>query len=84
MNHLQSAEQVLQRELLPVRAKILEIAASLDRVQRAEGSTPAGTELDTIRMAINTLLDDQPGRAERVQILFSREYEANWREGFGI
>lgn len=84
MSQLQSAEQLLQREFLPVRAKILEVAAALDRIQRAEGSAAEGPELATIQEAIRTLLDDQPERAERVQLLFSREYENNWREGFGI
>ena len=38
---------------------------------------------DPIR-ALEILGDDGPDRAERFQLLFSREYEADWRERFGI
>lgn len=84
MSQLQTSEEVLEREFLPVRAKILEIAASLDRIQRAESSSSQGAELERIRTAIRSLLDEEPGRAEQIQLLFSREYEEGWRKDFGL
>ena len=79
-----TAQQVLEREYLPMRAKILEIAASLDRIQRAEDKRSDTSQLQQIRTAIDTLLQQEPGRAERVQLLFSRSYEQNWREQFQV
>jgi hypothetical protein len=35
-------QQVIEREFLPTRAKILEIAAALDRMDRADDSTAQG------------------------------------------
>ncbi len=71
---------VLEEEFLPVRAKILEIAASLDRIQRAEGEGSRDPNWLQIQSALETLLEDQAGRAERVQMLFSRPYNDQWRE----
>jgi len=61
---------------------VLEVAASLDRVDRAE---PAGNGSDDPRLkkleqAVHVLLEDGPGRAEKVQKIFSREYDPNWRK----
>lgn len=84
MSETLSAEQVLEREFLPVRAKILEIAASLDRIERADGSIAREQQWNTLLTAIRTLLEEEPGRAEQIQLLFSREYQREWREEFGL
>lgn len=84
MNTEQSSEAVLDQEYLPVRAKILEIAASLDRIQRAVGDIADAPRLKQLQAAIESLLEDEPGRAERVQLLFSRPYDQRWRETFKI
>lgn len=82
-------QQVLQREFLPVRAKILEIAAALDRIDRAEGSlaesVPEGDpSWQQLQQAIGVLQQDGDGRAERVQKIFSLAYDKDWQEAFGI
>jgi hypothetical protein len=79
-----TAPQILNREFLEVRAKILELAASLDRLDRSEGSAAADPRLRRVREGIEILLSDLPDRAERVQLLFSREYDDAWRKKFGV
>jgi hypothetical protein len=46
MSASRTQQQVMQREYLPVRAKILEIAAALDRIDRADGTSADGTSAD--------------------------------------
>ena len=75
---------VLEAEFLPLRAKILEIAAGLDRLDRAEGSLDADQRRARLREAIELLLGESPNRAEQVQRLFSREFDEKWRADFGL
>jgi hypothetical protein len=77
-----TATATLEREFLAMRAKILELAASLDRIQRSEGEGDA--RLNKLKQALQILLSEQEGRAERVQLHFSREYCETWRESFGL
>jgi len=79
-----TSDAVLEQEFLPLRAKILEIAAGLDRLDRAEGDARSDARRERLAQAIGLLLDDQPLRAERVQLLLSREYDDGWRETFGL
>ena len=75
-----SAPEVLNREFLEVRCKILELAAALDRLDRADGSVNEDPRMSLLQEGIETLRDRSEGRAERVQMLFSREYEQDWRK----
>lgn len=79
MGSPQSGAEILEREFLPTRAKILEIAAALDRISRADDAIndPRASRLYE---AIQLLLEPGNNRAERVQLLFSRLYDENWRE----
>lgn len=74
----------LDYEFLPVRAKILEIAASLDRLQRADERVAEERRHRQLREAIELLLEATEGRAERVQLLFSRPYDSQWRGKFQL
>jgi hypothetical protein len=78
------AREVLDREFLEVRAKILEIAASLDRLDRGDGTVASDPRYANLTQGISVLLESDPARAERVQLLFSRPYEDEWRESLGI
>ena len=71
--------EVFEAELLPLRAKVLEIASGLDRLDRASGEL-SSEKLDQLREAIAVLQESGNGRAERVQLIFSRPYEAEWRQ----
>lgn len=75
-------EQVLDRYFLEMRCKVLEVAASLDRIDRAEGPRSAGegSRLDKLHRAVQVLLEHGPDRAEKVQRIFSREYDPGWRQ----
>ena len=77
------APEVLNREFLEVRARLLHVAASLDRLDRADGSVLDDPRLDKIRQALNILADGEPDRAEKIQLLFSRPYDADWMAALG-
>jgi hypothetical protein len=72
---------VLDRDFLDTRSRILEIAAALDRLDRAPRELPESTDrrLDQLRQAIKALLDSGPGRAEVIQRIFSLEYDPHWQ-----
>lgn len=74
---------ILEQEFLPLRAKLLEIAATLDRFDRADGSLDSEPRLEQVRAAIE-VLRGSGDRTEQIQLLFSREYEARWRESLGM
>lgn len=78
------ATDVLDREFLEVRAKILELAASLDRFERGAGSVADDPRMQLIQDGFRILQERQDGRAERVQLLFSQPYEQEWRKQFDI
>ncbi len=77
------APEVLNREFLEIRARLLHVAASLDRLDRADGSVLDDPRLEKIRLALNILADGEPDRAEKIQLLFSRPYDADWMSKFG-
>jgi hypothetical protein len=79
-----SSREILDREFLPTRAKILEIAASLDRVSRAEEGVTADPRWSQLQAALELVLEHSDDRAEQVQLLFSRPYDANWRNTLGV
>ncbi|MBX6316706.1 MAG: hypothetical protein IRY99_27895 [Isosphaeraceae bacterium] len=76
---------VLDRDFLELRSKILELAAALDRIDRAP--EPPGHHPDRrlaqLRQALEALLVPGPGRAETVQRLFSLDYDPNWQDQDG-
>ena len=83
-----SASDVLAREFLEMRAKILELAAALDRVDRADDSDADAPGADPrralIERGLSALSDSDSGRAERVQLIFSLPYQDGWRKEFAI
>lgn len=76
------AAEVLNREFLEIRARLLHIAASLDRLERAEGSVVDDPRLAAIRRGLEILASEEADRAERIQLLFSRPYDAQWQKVF--
>jgi len=67
-----------------MRAKLLEVAASLDRLDRASGSLAKDSRRMQIHAAIQVLLRPDDDRAEQLQLIFSRPYEEGWQEKFGV
>lgn len=86
MTQPRDAADVLNRDFLESRSRILEVAAALDRLDRAPGraSDPPDHRLAQLRQAIKALLEPGPGRAETIQRLFSLEYDPSWQEKQGI
>ncbi len=79
MSSPQTARQILDRHYLEIRSKILDLAASLDRVDRAgKDGTQDDPRLAKLRSGIELLLTPGTDRAERVQMLFSDTYVENW------
>lgn len=75
--------ELLNREFLPLRAKILEIAAALDRIDRSGGSDD-DRRFSLVRQALAALDNAHADRAEQVQLIFSRPYEDDWQERFAV
>jgi hypothetical protein len=78
------AEEVLDREFLELRAGLLQIAAQLDRLDRADAGAAADPRLKSIHQALGVLAGIGPDRAERIQLIFSRPYEENWQQRFEL
>jgi hypothetical protein len=73
------APRVLDMFFFEARSKLLDLAAVLDRLDRGDGSsTAADPRVERIRKALLTLLETEPGRAERVQQIFSLSYDPDW------
>ena len=78
------AVETLNREFLEVRAKILEIAAALDRLDRAEGTVADDPRLGRIEQGLARLQSEQPDRAEQIQLIFSLPYDKDWRTNLSV
>jgi hypothetical protein len=72
------AAAVFERHFLETRCKLLEVAANLDRIDRAAGDVAADPRRIQVAKAIEILASDAPDRAERLQMLFSRPYDPDW------
>ena len=79
-----TSNQVLEREFLEIRAKILELAASFDRLDRADGSVLGDPRLSLVQEALSVLSSTHKDRAEQIQLLFSRHYEDDWQAKFDL
>ncbi len=72
---MQDANTVVDREFLIARCQLLEVAATFDRVDRADGGLDddhAG-QMAQLRAALDVLSRDDDGRAEALLNLFSDE-----------
>ena len=74
------ANAVLDRVYLDVRCRLLDIAASLDRIERAEGSVEGDARLKQLLDGVAILASGKPDRAERIQMLFSDTYTPGWNK----
>jgi len=79
-----SAEQIFERWFLETRSKLLDVAANLDRIDRAPSGRVDDPRLAAIEEALHILLGPGPDRAERIQMIFSREYDPDWMDGVSL
>jgi hypothetical protein len=73
------APKVLDQEFLDLRARLLQIAAQLDRLDRAAGKATDDVRLRGVHKALAVLAAPGPNRAEQVQMIFSRPYDPSWK-----
>jgi len=79
-----TAPEILNREFLETRCKILELAAAFDRLERAEGSVADDPRTVRLREALTAVLEQTEDRAERVQMIFSRPYDEAWQSALKV
>ena len=81
-----TAVEVLDRDFLETRHRLLDIAAALDRMGRADsaGQVRSDHRHAQLEQAIRVLVDGQPDRAERVQMVFSLPYDEHWESALGV
>jgi hypothetical protein len=86
MLNTRDVSEVVDRDFLETRCKILEIAAILDRIDRAPArhGAPPDARIGQLRQAIEALLEPGPGRAETVQRIFSLAYDPGWRKRLNV
>jgi hypothetical protein len=74
------ANKALDSYFLDARARLLDLAAILDRIGRGTGAAGAADDprLAKVRQALEVLGDESGGRAERVQKIFSLDYDPTW------
>lgn len=80
------AVELLDREYLTIRAKILELAATFDRLERSRGDVTKSPEMVAVQQALEVLLakETDADRAERIQLIFSRPYTKEWKKELEI
>lgn len=76
----QTARAVAEQTFLEIRARILEIGAALDRIERAEGADELAGDIRMaqIRESLAALEATGTDRAERIQMIFSDPYQPGW------
>lgn len=75
------ANKALESFFLEARCKLLDVAAILDRINRGRDSGEVlanDPRLEKIRKALEVLHDQSGGRAERIQQIFSLDYDPGW------
>ena len=82
--HERTAAQIIADEFLIARAKILELAATLDRLDRADGDIENSKQLVLLSQGMQILCDSESEKAKRVQLLMSRQYEPEWIEKMAV
>ena len=76
------AAKALDAYFLEVRSKLLDLAAALDRIGRGRDAAQVDDDprLEKIRRALEVLHDRSGGRAERIQQIFSLDYDPAWEK----
>jgi hypothetical protein len=66
------AQQSLDREFLGIRCRLIELAATLDRIDRTGNSVAGDPRMAQIHRSFELLAGNGPARAEQVQMVFSK------------
>jgi hypothetical protein len=76
-----SAQEILDREFLTFRAKLIELAATLDRLDRAEGAVDDDPRCDQLRRGLELLTSRDGNWAEQMQMVFSLPFDSEQKGG---
>jgi hypothetical protein len=78
----QNATEILDRTYLDMRSRVLDLAAALDRIERTDDDDGAADDPRLAKLLAAIDLLNTPGfdRAERVQMIFSDQYESGWNQ----
>jgi hypothetical protein len=79
-----TAPDILNREFLEIRSKVLELAAAFDRLDRADGTVADDARTTRLREALSVVLGREEDRAEKVQMIFSRPYDEGWQRSLKV
>jgi len=79
-----TAMDVFDREFLDMRCRLLDLAAALDRVDRAGGQATDDPRWRQLQQALNEIAGPDGSRAERVQMAFSLPFSESWRREYGF
>lgn len=79
-----SAQQIVAEDFMIARARIVELAATLDRIERASGNVDDSKNMQLLMQGMNILCDDEVEKAKRVQLLMSRHYDPEWQTQMAI
>lgn len=81
---IQTAPEVFDQTFLLVRARILEIAAALDRIDRADAAEAVRSDprFEQIRKGLEILMSDSLQRAAQIQETFSDQYDPTWMKKY--
>lgn len=79
-----SAVQIVADDFMIARARIVELAATLDRIERATGDVEDSTNMQLLIQGMHILCDDEVEKAKRVQLLMSRQYDPKWQAQMSI
>ena len=77
------ANKALENYFFEARCKLLDIAGILDRINRGQeaGEVLANDpRIEKISKALEVLHDQSGGRAERIQQIFSLDYDSTWEK----
>ncbi len=78
-----TASQMLDRDFLEMRCRVIDVAAALDRLDATPDADRVRSDprLQALSEAARLLADGKPDRARRVQMLFSDPFDEGWRKG---
>jgi hypothetical protein len=73
------ASRALDQFFLEARARLLDLAAILDRIGRGDGEVN-DPRMQRIHEAIKLLQSNDVGRASQIQKVFSLAYDPSWKK----
>jgi len=77
-----TAQQVLDREYFEIRARLLEVAAAFDRMERHDGDVGSDPRMKQFADTLGRLSEGGGNCATDVQLIFSLPYRESWRNEF--